>query len=543
MKKLKLFSTLIFAMIGVLIAGCSKDNQQSSSTRPSSPTNSSSSDVVIPPSNALEEALSQDYSNATITVEQVYLSYAGDLLEEYAYELNYEGYTIIQSLDNPDLDDLYYHDYQGESYLYFEDNYGTGDAWLSHGYKDSPLALENTYFSTKVALQQLKAEDATYAAGSYIIDDSEVVANLNMTMFLFAWYIDVDYVSISVSNGQLYRIVGMTEESDDVFVRVTFSDVGTTTYSKTLPEKPNENNVKTYAEYTGITPTPDVDITSITIDYGDDTEDGIIEIEEEIEIKRTYLPENATKTSIQWFSTNPEIATINYSFTAGQAVIKGISAGTTEVYAMSENQVESNRLTIKVNPLAEPTLENCLYEFTFTSLNDDNSVTVINQLANGKTAAVSANKASVYSGANGDNVFTADDTLLVLNPSKQGGSLDGAYVAYDFGLQQVSGISFYYGLQWNADKNNASWVTQAEVQVSTDGAVWTMAADILEEIKTNVSSNNLKLLEVEFAPTTYVRVLLKSNMIGKDFRFSTTQMNFYANDNCEIVTGAYCFGG
>ena len=60
-----------------------------------------------------------------------------------------------------------------------------------------------------------------------------------------------------------------------------------------------------------------------------------------------------------------------------------------------------------------------------------------------------------------------------------------------------------------------------------------MAVDILDEIVENVSSNNVKLLEAEFAPTTYVRVLLKSNMVGKDFRFCTTQMNFYANDFCE----------
>ena len=58
-----------------------------------------------------------------------------------------------------------------------------------------------------------------------------------------------------------------------------------------------------------------------------------------------------------------------------------------------------------------------------------------------------ANKASVYSGANGDNVFTADDTLLVLNPSKQGGDLAGAYVSYNFGYQQVFR---YFFLLWFA---------------------------------------------------------------------------------------------
>lgn len=540
MKKLKLFSRFALALISILvIAGCKQDQSKSSSVSPStdphSGTSISSSGGQTTPTNALEEALANDYSNATITVEQVY-SYDGssDLYEEYAYELNYEGYTIIQSLDNPELDDLYYHDYEGESYLYFEDNYGTGDAWLKLGYNDSPLGLENTYFSTRVALEELHAEDATYAAGSYIIDNPDVVERLNQTVFLFAWYIDVDYVSITVQDGYIYRLLGLTEESDDVFVRVTITDIGTTTYTKTLPEKPNEENVKTYSEYTGIEPTPEVPMTSLTIDFVDTQEDGTIEIEEEIEIKRSYLPENTTtSTVVQWFSTNPSVATIGYSFTSGQAVITGVAAGTTEVYAVSENNIESNHLTITVQPLAQSTLENCLYEFTYTSLNEDNSVTVVNQLANGKTAQVYANKASVYSGANGDNVFTADDTLLVLNPSKQGGDLVGAYVSYDFGYQQVSGISFYYGLQWNADKNNIDWLTQAEIQVSTDGVVWTMAVDILDEIVENVSSNNVKLLEAEFAPTTYVRVLLKSNMVGKDFRFCTTQMNFYANDLCE----------
>ena len=118
MKKLKLFSGVILAMISALIVGCSKDGKGSSSSlgqiSDSSPIGGTSSGGQTPNRNALEEALNSDYSNATIYVEQVYPLYeGGELFEEYTYELNYEGYKIIQNLDNPDLDDLYYHDYEG----------------------------------------------------------------------------------------------------------------------------------------------------------------------------------------------------------------------------------------------------------------------------------------------------------------------------------------------------------------------------------------------------------------------------------------------
>ena len=96
MKKLKLFSGLILAMISVLIVGCSKDSGGNSSSfgpssdPSSSPIGDTSSGGQTPNRNALEEALNSDYSNATIYVEQVYPLYeGGELFEEYAYELNY----------------------------------------------------------------------------------------------------------------------------------------------------------------------------------------------------------------------------------------------------------------------------------------------------------------------------------------------------------------------------------------------------------------------------------------------------------------------
>lgn len=534
MKKWKVLSGITLAIASLMVVSCSKNAQSSSTSQPSTTTTSNSSgNGGGTQGSALEKALAKDYSNATMVVEVVSRDLFGDIAEEAFVEINFDGYTIIQTSDDGETNQyMYYHDYQDESYLYFEDKYGNGDAWLNYGYKDSPLGIEHTYFTTKT-LSKLDAKDAYYSFGSYLITDEEIVKDLDLTMFYFAWFNTIDYVSIMVQDDTIYRIMGLSEGDDDVFVRITFGNVGTTSFAGALPPIPDESNVKTYYEWSGTSPIVDVPIASLNVDFVGDT-NGTIELEETIEIKRTYLPENATDTIVKWYSKDPSIASIGYSFTFGQAVVTGISAGTTEVYAIANSGVESNHLTITVKPVASSSLENCLYEFRFDSLNGDNSVNVVNQLSNGKTATAKANKALMAKGSSGNNdIYSAEDNLFVLNPSIQGGDIAGSYIEFDFGLQQVSGISFHYGLQWSSDISNLNFISQAEIQTSEDGETWETAANVLDELKANLSSKNAKLLETEFAPTTHVRFLIKSNMIGRQIRVATTLMNFYANKDCQ----------
>lgn len=532
MKKNLLMGT-VFVLCGLVVAGCNHGGDDNSSNPLTDSTGNGQ--------NTLAAALEADYSNMTVSAMLSYDIGMG-IEEEYYLEYVYKGYTVIDTGAEEDPY-LFYHDYQGESYLYFEDNYGTGDAWLNKGLSDAALGLENTYFSMDYSLKYLNASDAVYASGFYIISDPEVVQTLNTTMFYFAWFNDIEYVIINVNGGYITQIIGLCSiDNDEEFVKIQLGYFGETTfYDDSLPPEPNANNVKTYYEYTGTTPTPDIYIESLKLDIvgsvaSDDTADVILDLEKTAEVAVSYLPEDANHKDLTWHTTDESIVEVTSHMTSGHRNLKAVGAGTAEVYVTAEGEngiVKSNSIKVRVNPLQQQNKENCVYDFTFANVLEDGTVLANNKVETNATHVITSNRAGVRDGKY-STIFEPTKQILYLDPlSTDFSKPSGAEVVFNFDDQQVSSISFYYGLMYSAHEPYLSRIQSAKIMTSNDGVSWA-EIDILAEIKENISSSYKKLMEHEFEPASIVKIRLESNMVGNQYFFSMDDMAFMANDKCHM---------
>ena len=138
--------------------------------------------VYVDPMMLFDEALKKDYSNQTLLYDANVDGSDIALLYVYSFDGYQAVYDYNMALSGYDYEDcfLFYHDYEGESRLFFEDE-GHGDAWLAYGYHDAPLGIENTYFNTPEFLdvvKTLKHEDITYAPMGlpiyYVLDEEKV---------------------------------------------------------------------------------------------------------------------------------------------------------------------------------------------------------------------------------------------------------------------------------------------------------------------------------------------------------------------------------
>lgn len=548
MKQKKLFNFLAFAMFSLLVVSCNKNpvnSASSSSDSVSSSINSSSSSVSTSSSSGnksgLAEAFAADYSNA---VFQVYARYNSDygMLEEGFYEYNYEGYTIIESDNGIEKSYLYYHDYEGESYLYFEDRYGNGDAWLKETYALNTLnkvGLENTYFSWEYSKKFLHAEDFLLSDGIYYVSSSEAIQELNATMFAFAWQNEIVDIAITIQDGLISRIIGFGEEAanqdNQEFVQINFLYVGSTTFGKPLPEAPNENSLMDWYTYSGTTPFVEKLITTITLSLNGDMH---LELDDEVEISYTYLPLDATDKNIELVATEQGIVEFTYvredlenNQWRWKRVVRALRPGSTTIYAKNEKSgVQSNEITITVKEAPQPQQEGLLYDLSFMSI-VDNSLYMINNVDNNKLPTAVTTKGQILTVTDSEETRWSKGTrVLALNPGENG--MGAASVTFNFGRQQVSGISFYYGLFWPNDVQSLSFLKEATISISNDGINYQVVKDMLDEVKASASATNLKLIEATFAPTTYVRVAFGNNFTGKHTRFSFSSMSFYADENC-----------
>lgn len=532
MKKNLLMGT-VFVLCGLVVAGCNHGGDDNSSNPLTDSTGNGQ--------NTLATALEADYSNMTVSA---YMSYdIGMGIEEESYlEYVYKGYTVIDTGAEEDPY-LFYHDYQGESYLYFEDNYGTGDAWLNKGMSDAPLGLENTYFSMDYSLKYLNASDAVYASGFYIISDPEVIQTLNTTMFYFAWFNDIEYVMINVNEGYITQIIGLCSiDNDEEFVKIQLGYFGETTfYDDSLPPAPSANNVKTYYEYTGTTPTPDIYIESLKLDLvgsvsSDETADVILDLEKTAEVAASYLPEDANHKDLTWHTTDEKIVEVTSNMTTGHRTLKAVGAGTAEVYVTAQGEnglVKSNSIKVRVNPLPQQNKENCVYDFTFANVLEDGTVLANNKVETNATHVITSNRAGVRDGKY-STIFEPTKQILYLDPlSTDFSKPSGAEVVFNFDDQQVSSISLYYGLMYSSHVPYLSRISSAKIMTSNDGVTWA-EIDILEEIKENISSSYKKLMEHEFEPASIVKIRLESNMVGNQFFFCMDDLAFMANDKCHM---------
>lgn len=548
MKKNFKFLGLLLALSGVVLASCGQKNDSTSSDSnvPSSnPTSDTTSASTSGSPTTLEKALEADYSNMTVQCVQSYDLGSG-VEEEYFEELEYNDYTIIMP-DEGDEDKtyLFYHDYQNQSYLYFEGDDTKDGAWLKNGLYDIDLSLRNTYFDWSYSKQYLHARDAVYQSGAYIISDDTVIAELNQTVFAFAWFNNIEYVMIFVTDGYISQITGLCSlENDDEYVIIKFTNIGTTTFTDSLlPPAPAASNIKTYYEFFGITPVEDKYITSLEVSVEgnpthDDDYDIILEIEKTANVSVSYLPEDANKKDIKWHCSDESIIKIDADFTPGWRILTGLKAGTAEVYATSVNgngeTVTSNKIKVKVNPLGEQNKEGCVYDFSFINVANDNVIARNNVTDNNAPYEITANKAKIREITNDDGAFSKDTSVIYLDPlSTDFSKPTGSELLFNFDDQQVSSISLYYGLIFDNHKSYLSKLSEAKIMTSNDGETWD-EIDILNELVNNISANNKKLMEYSFAPASMVKIFFKANSVGNSLHIAFDNIAFMADENCHM---------
>ena len=524
------------------------DTTSVTSDETSSSSTTSDDTSIVPPETLFQEALNKDYSNMTAAIDAAWSSGADG--ESYI-EFYIDGYTIVYDENaalmgaNPYL---FYHDYNGEGYLYFEadrpDDPTSTPAWLSTGPDESiKYGIENTYFDMEQILENVTVDMVTYSAGLYIIQDPTYIQTLNETVFQSFWNNNIEYVTFTIDqNGYFASMIGLEEiDEENDYVKVNFSSFGETTYPTTdIPEKPNEGNVMEYWEYKGWDgPQEDTYVESITLTSKKDLENNqlVLEIDEVVNATYTYLPLDASEAS-DWtlVSSNEDVATIEFDFDDEdgnkQVKITGVGEGTCQVYIVAKGEegigtgVESNKIEVKVNPLKSQNLEGIVYGLSFTGM-IDNSISVVNNQNNNLPVTVTGSNVSLNNYGGSYDLFDGK-TALLMNGGSQG---DNPSVYFDFDDQQVSSLSFYYGAYFESDLLNKDYVESLIIETSNDGSTWT-PIDVKDEVLDNISAKNLKLLEKEFEPASKVRITLDTNFVGKYFRFSFAEISFMANENC-----------
>lgn len=568
MKQRKFITLFALPILALLLQACGDDPTSQSSlsgtsltdqttisdtTSVTSDDTSSSSTTsddtsIVPPETLFQEALNKDYSNMTAAIDAAWSSGADG--ESYI-EFYIDGYTIVYDENaalmgaNPYL---FYHDYNGEGYLYFEadrpDDPTSTPAWLSTGPDESiKYGIENTYFDMEQILENVTVDMVIYSAGLYIIQDPTYIQTLNETVFQSFWNNNIEYVTFTIDqNGYFASMIGLEEiDEENDYVKVNFSSFGETTYPTTnIPEKPNEDNVMEYWEYKGWDgPQEDTYVESITLTSKKGLENNqlVLEIDEVVNATYTYLPLDASEAG-DWtlVSSNEEVATIEFDFDDDdgnkQVKITGVGEGTCQVYIVAKGEegigtgVESNKIEVKVNPLKSQNLEGIVYGLSFTGI-VENTISVVNNQNNNLPVTVTGSNVSLNNYGGSYDLFDGK-TALLMNGGNQG---DNPSVYFDFDDQQVSSLSFYYGAYFESDLLNKDYVESLIVETSNDGSTWT-PIDVKDEVLDNISAKNLKLLEKEFEPASKVRITLDTNFVGKYFRFSFAEISFMANENC-----------
>lgn len=560
MKSNKLILLTLVGLMGLFGCNNNQTSSISSSQQESSQTSSSSVSSVISSNesssssitsidkrSSLEKALEKDYSNMTVEVVSVYDR--GEQEESY-YEFYYNDYTIVYT---PEVAEMgydpytYFHDYNGLNYQYFEadrpNDPTSKAAWMNKGRDDSiNYALEYIYFDMDVLLKNIDPSTAVYQGGMYIIASEDIVSKLDNTVFYTFFFNYIEYVALMVGDdGYLSQVIGLQEiDNDDDFVQIKFNSFGTTEPACELPEKPSETNIMEYWQYKGWDgPYTEKYVDSITLTPKKELENNklVMDIEDVEQATYTFTPVDANQAK-DWrlHSTNENVAKINFDYddADGNKYVKitAVGAGDAEVYIKArgvdgiDTGVESNRISVHVNPIKDQNLEGIKYDLSFTGIDSEGNLGVTNAEANTLPVSATTTKASINSG--NSDLFGNAMTLL-LNPSENG--VGPASVTFDFSDQQVSSISLYYGLYWPADKSNMSYIRSFTLDTSNDGQTWA-SIDLKDEILNNISADNFKLLEKEFAPASKVRISLESGFVGKAFRFAFNSIAFMANSNC-----------
>lgn len=498
-------------------------------------------------------ALEKDYSNST--TYSIASSSEGDGYPTYIY--NYDGYNVVHDYTYNYMygETIYsfYHDYEGESHLYFEDE-GNGDAWLSKGYHDAPLGIENSYFDVMYMQEVLKEVDYSdiMYTGLYYITDEEAMEQLNQTLFLFEdRYIEYCCIAINESSQCFDSIIGFVNYDDDQnYVECSIYDIGNTTFTDAaLPLKPNSENVKTYAEYKGEEPWVETHVTSLNLQTLEENVSLTLDLDETLLLKVDYLPLEANTMLLTPVSENEDVVLIDYASETRTYEVYGLHQGKANVYILDEvSGVISNKLEITVNGVKEPAREDVVNDITFRTISlVDGSVSYIDNVTGASLVEFTLDgNGNTDIRAHASNsllelVRPSESAVLYFEPGQGGANNPEAYLDIDTLDNQIDGLSFYYGLPFEDHLNNINFIS-AKIYTSSDGNDYTLAYDFSEEYRNNVSVYNMSLFEYNFDTLQrYVRIEFDTNFIGKNVWTIIQGLRLYKTPSSDILMESVSF--
>ena len=321
----------------------------------------------------------------------------------------------------------------------------------------------------------------------------------------------------------------------------------------TLPPAINESNIKTYADMLGHEEEPDIYITDLSININDTVESDdeyqiIMNPDDVVDLSFSYLPANANKREVNWFSTNEEVAELIYSHESGHQYLRAVSEGETYIYVTHVNgekqTITSDLLRVKVKKGAtvEQTAED-VYRFDFVDHSgSDGSYTInaINTIANSEAPyTITTWRMQTRPGSYSDN-FDENDVVLYSAPNSSSNFTTRFEdeVLFDFANQQVSKMSFSYALFRCNSKTNLNLLESITIYTSNDGDNWD-AIDVTEEMRTEFEKASLstgmtpKVLTKAFEPASMVKIIITAKSVGgNDLGIGMTDFVFAANESC-----------
>lgn len=491
----------------------------------------------------LVAALNNDYTNSTIYM------YQSGMQDEFIVS-NYDGYNVAETAyDGIGIADyLYFHDYEGLSHQYFYDS-EHGGAWLRQGIKfqDGSYALydiNRIYFSPMVSFPIIaeNAQSFTYIGGNAfsLVDQNIIDGMLADGLYESVWLNDIAMIIVFLDEAKEYvtelRTFDSLDENDEAYTTVQVSNIGTTELiGATLPEAPTEETVMTYYEWQGEEEPIYTEITAIALDYVDPNITSV-NLDKTLELKYTLTPENPGRKDLEFlFEGTEEGIEINYSFTAGQIVVKGLIAGEYMVQIHDIiSDTYSNKVKVVVNDVVESQFTNKLYDLKLKKEND--AFVLANSLENGYVATYQGAQLGfgvdyVTSGDNPKlNALTIGMKMDVNSQeTMQVEGIDHVYV--DFVLDHpVNALTFTYGAIFENQVANAqtSAYYDAHIYSSLDGESWNLESTWTDELAENITAKGLMRKDQKLSvETQHIRIAFQSKFIGKGFTFVMNTFGFF----------------
>ncbi len=555
------------------LASCGAPAGESSSSEDDVPASSvdsvdSEDSSELPKTSALERALKKNYSSCTISVGSIA---GGDETSGLNFtDYHKDGYDAVYDITVSEIYDqttvYYFHDYEGVNYRYFDDDDEPGSpAWLASTYNGASQALKDQYWSLDYFLSYVEVADFAYQSGVYLFTNTNKFDSLIQDAFAGFYETEMLYLALQLDGDYISKIQVFGEDAEADLVDIDITDVAQTSFPEyfNLPPAPSEDNIKEYWEYKGWDgPQIHVYPKTITMEVTDATpdEDDVytIEIEKALSYKVTIvydIPEGIAENSprlikeneITFHSSDETIAKVDYLVGAYSRQIVGVSAGDAEIWAEGEKPegkeaTSSNHVKVHVNALAEMDMTDAAYSITFDSTsgagvspscsNSINPTLPFDIEVSKGVQVITAPETSIFSGKNVMRLATGSQES-VNDVFQEENAAGDAIAVFDFNDQQVSGIAFYYASVFG-NSYNPAFVSKIAIEAKNPTQSWAEAEviDITAEVKSELSSKNLHLMQRSFAPASQVRIVMLSSMIGDTMEMGVENFVFASNSSC-----------